>query len=221
MSVCILTSVLIGCASLKGRITGSDQADGGGKPAGTVNVADNSITKERTKQIGETFDAMGLKNENDTFVRLECTVKKAKLYNKPSEAGIDTDKLIQCDYYKKADEPELIPASISADSTMLLCDIEIKNIADDEPDATEFTLVSKNSKGDAEIVAYPNYFSQPENADTQYYHFHLAKGSTQTVQVGWYLNLNDFKKENLYLATGFDSSSENGSSVATYVKLDL
>lgn len=219
LCVCVLASVLVGCASLKGKITGSGQT--GGKPAGTVVLANRSITKKQTKRVGEPFDAMSLRNKNDKYVLWECTVQKAKLYSKPSEAGIDTNKLIQCDYYKNPDDPKTIPTSVSADSMMLLCDIEIKNIADDQPNVTELTLVSKNSKGDAEIVAFPNYFSQPENPKTKYYSLNLAKGSTKTVQVGWYINLNDFKKESLYLAMGYDTGMEDGSSVATYVKLDL
>ena len=222
LCLCIMTFSLSGCSEIKDGIVGTNV--GGGKPDGEAPKSDMSITKERTKQVGDVCEVRTM-SDNDfdkSTVAWKCIVQKAKLYDHPSDAGIDTSRIITVDYYESPEMPIMIDASVGADSMMLLCDIEIENINDFENlNITSLDLVSKDSKGEAQQVAYPNYFSHGGTEDTKYYDFTLKKGSKETVQVGWYINLEDFDKDSLYLAIGLRNGLKDQTSLASYVKLNL
>lgn len=105
---------------------------------------------------------------------------------------------------------------------MLLCDIEIENLNDFENlNITSLDLVSKDSKGEAQQVGLPNYFSHGGTEDAKYYDFTLTKGRKETVQVGWYIDPNDLDKDSLYLAIGLGNALKDQTSLATYVNLNL
>lgn len=82
-------------------------------------------------------------------------------------------------------------------------------------------MVSKDSKGEAQQVGLPNYFSHGGTEDAKYYDFTLTKGSKETVQVGWYIDPNDLDKDSLYLAIGLGTALKDQTSLATYVNLNL
>ena len=222
LCLCILKFSLSGCSEIKDGIVGTSA--GGGKPEGEAPKTDVSITTERTKQIGDVCELRTMSdNDFDTStVRWKCIVQKAKLYDKPSDAGIDTSRIITSEYYKSPEMPVCIDASVAANSMMLLCDIEIENLNDFENlNITSLDLVSKDSKGEAQQVGLPNYFSHGGTEDAKYYDFTLTKGSKETVQVGWYIDSNDLDKDSLYLAIGLGTALKDQTSLATYVNLNL
>ena len=94
LCLCILKFSLSGCSEIKDGIVGTSA--GGGKPEGEAPKSDVSITTERTKQIGDVCELRTMSdNDFDTStVRWKCIVQKAKLYDKPSDAGIDTSRII-------------------------------------------------------------------------------------------------------------------------------
>lgn len=108
LCLCILTFSLSGCSEIKDRIVGTSA--GGGKPEGEAPKSDVSITTERTKQIGDVCELRTMSdNDFDTStVRWKCIVQKAKLYDKPSDAGIDTSRIITSEYYKSLEMPVCI-----------------------------------------------------------------------------------------------------------------
>lgn len=222
LCLCVLTFHLSGCSKIKDGVVGTTA--GIGKPEGEVSRSDMSITKERIKQIGDVCERRTMSDNdfNTSTVKWKCIVQKAKLYDNPADAGIDTSRIISADYYKIPEMPISIDANVGANSMMLLCDIEIENINDFENlNITSLDLVSKDSKGEAQQVGFPNYFSHAGNTDTEYYDFTLPKGSKETVQVGWYIDLKDFDKDSLYLAIGLRTALKDQTSLATYVKLNL
>lgn len=222
LCLCVLTFSLSGCAKIKDGIVGT--ADESGKPEGETLKSDRDIIEERTKQIGDVCELRTMSDNdfNTSTVKWKCIVQKAKLYDNPADAGIDTSRITAAEYYKISDMPTMIDASVGATSMMLLCDIEIENINDFENlNITSLDLVSKDSKDEAQRVGYPNYFSHSEDADSKRYQFTLTKGSKETVQVGWYIDLQDFEKDSLCLAIGLDNSLKDNTSLTTYVKLNL
>lgn len=118
LCLCILTFSLSGCSEIKDGIVGTSA--GGGKPEGEAPKSDVSITTERTKQIGDVCELRTMSdNDFDTStVRWKCIVQKAKLYDKPSDAEIDTSRIITSEYYKSPEMPVCIDASVAANSMM-------------------------------------------------------------------------------------------------------
>lgn len=132
----------------------------------------------------------------------EYTIKSAALYDTPEEAGLDRDQLLtgeeQC-YDLVTEMPSPLDVSKAG---FLLCDISIKNIYSEYMNITVLSLVHRmDDDQELKLVGYPAYFAKPEEVEdsADYYNFYLPVNQSMDAQVGWWVDLEQCKKENLYL----------------------
>ncbi len=165
--------------------------------------------KDKVVGLGETEPLCFPTNDNPERIGIECTVNAAKLYNTPEEAGLDgtqvrtdTDDLL---YDMETEVP--VPLDTSKVS-FLLCDVKIKNINLDlgELNITALDVVCLTPDGkELRHSGLPAYFSEAsdEMGGPQYYDFELPVGQSMDAKIGWWIDLEQYKKENLYVMYNF------------------
>lgn len=216
MPICIffLCISLIGCSKIS-RLTGKENG-GKGKYVDVENTF--KIGKKKVNHLGEKIKIAQPTARDDKNIGYESVVQKAIIVNTPAEEGITTDKLLAASYYKTQEEPISIEVEKSAESNMVLCDLDITNINVDEHNISTFSLVSEDEKKEMQLVGYPTFFSNAQSSDSsKYYHFTLLRGQTLSVRIGWYIDLDDYERENLYLAANFGGDED----YVSYIKLEL
>ncbi len=169
---------------------------------------------ENFYRIGEKIETIDTDQNEKDFVASEYTVNSAKIYNNPSEAGIEKEALCEnVEYYKGLlpDNCELTDRDTAMDSKILVCDLTIKNIDIRTCNITEFVLVYEKEDKELVRVGFPAYFSAPKNMSTEYYDYDLLEGKSMTVQVGWMidekvLEVEPLDKEHFFLVQNFGSN---------------
>lgn len=167
-----------------------------------------SLGKNNVHPLCETASLLWPTNQNPNRVGMECTVKAATLYAKPEAANIDrtqvsTDK--ECHYNLKTEEPETLDFS---KAHFLLCDVTLKNIHlnQDEMNITALSLVylSPDTK-ELKPIGFPAYFPKSKSSvgASDYYHYALPVGQSMDAKIGWWVDLNECKKENLYVVYNY------------------
>lgn len=161
-------------------------------------------------------------NQNPENIGAECAVKTAKLFKTPEEVGIDEKQVSvspDCHYDIKTEMPTTVDVS---KSNFLLCDVTIKNINMDLSDMNITLLSLVYLVPDTEeltLVGLPAYFSQSldQEGGQKFYHFELPAGESMDASVGWWVDLAECKKENLYVGYNYGGDLE----FQHYWKLDL
>lgn len=76
-----------------------------------------------------------------------------------------------------------------------------------------------NEEGKLGWTGYPAYFSMPEEArdDSDGYNYFLPVGQSMEAKVGWWIDMEQCKKENLYLSLNHGSEE----SLEAYWELKL
>lgn len=174
----------------------------------------SSEVNDKIHKIGEKFTILGIDENDNDVVGMECTVNSAKIYNNPKEAGFKKDQLIEPEVYLKLDpnNPEVIYMDEVMKSKIVVCDLTLKNIALGEENITEFSIMNKGKDGEIVDVGFPIYFSKPKSK-SEYYHLVWLKGQTVNVQVAWIidektLQLDESIEKSLYLMSGSDSNAQ-------------
>ncbi len=214
-AVC-LSIFLSACSSGKG--TGKIMKE---KPIETANRPQR-LQEGRVHALGETASLPFPTDQNPEMIGAECAVKAARLFKTPEEVGIDGKQVStspDCHYDIKTEEPT--PVDISK-SNFLLCDITIKNInmGLSDMNITLLDLVYLvPDKDELKLVGLPAYFSQSldQEGGQKFYHFELPAGESMDASVGWWVDLTECKKENLYVGYNFGGDEE----FQQYWKLDL
>lgn len=171
------------------------------KPVETLDRV-QTLQKDKVHPLGE--KAFILLPSNQDMNEAECTVHAAKLYRTPEDAGINRNQVLaegSLHYDMETDMPTSFDVS---KASFLLCDIGIKNINLNPTDTniTLLSLVCLTLDGkELKLVGLPAYFSEsidvPEGS--KYYHFELPADQNMDAKVGWWVDPEQCKKENLYL----------------------
>lgn len=200
---------IIGVVCLCIFLSACSQSGKGGKKTkedlkNTTQDIPQTLQESKVHSLGETASLEVPTPQNPKNIEAQCTVKAAKLYKTPEEAGIDKTKVLtdgDLHYDLKTDMPTSLDVS---KANFLLCDIVIKNIHMDLGDSniTKLSLVCLlPDKKELKLVGLPAYFSDSidELDGSQYYEFQLPVGQTMDAKVGWWVDLKECKKEDLYL----------------------
>ncbi len=179
--------------------------------------------EDKVLQLGETEQLGFPTNENPEKIGIECAVKTAKLYQTPEEAGLDGIQVRTEGDLLYDIETELPVVSLDTSKlSFLLCDVNIKNINLDlgEQNITMLGVACLTPDGkELRELGLPAYFS--ESVDTKdgshYYNFELPAGQSMDAKVGWWIDLEQYKKENLYVIYNFGGDLD----IQRLWKLDL
>lgn len=165
--------------------------------------------KDKVVGLGETEPLYFPTNDNPERIGIECTVNAAKLYNTPEEAGLDGTQVRTDagDLLYDMDTEMPVPLDTSKVS-FLLCDVKIKNINLDldQLNITALDVVCLTADGnELRHTGLPAYFSEAsdELSGQKYYDYELSAGQSMDAKIGWWIDLGQCKKENLYVMYNF------------------
>lgn len=160
------------------------------------------VQEDKIHEFGEAVPLLNPTPQDPKRIGAEYTIKSATLYNTPEEAGLDRNHLLTGEE-QRYDLATEMPSPLDVSKTgFLLCDINVKNIYSEYMNITALTLVHRmDSEQKLKMVGYPAYFAKPEAVEdsTDYYNFNLPVNQSMDAQVGWWVDLEQCKKENLYL----------------------
>lgn len=175
----------------------------GGKSEKTTNGSE--LLQDKVLQLGETEPLCFPTTDDPERIGIECTVNSAKLYNTPEEAGLEEAELLTDEdlLYDIETRMPALPVDTSKLS-FLLCDVSIKNINLDlgELNITELQVAGLMPDGkELRSTGLPAYFSEAadEKDGPKYYHLDIPAGQSADVKIGWWIDLEQYKKENLYV----------------------
>ncbi len=190
------------------------------KENGESNERPQRLQEDRLHSLGETALLAAPTKQNPQLKGAEYTVHTAALYENPEAAGIDTSQILtggDTHYDFETGEPTEPDVSKAA---FFLCDVTIKNIRLEYMNITALSLVCLlEGSEELKMVGYPAYFSKPEEVEdsTDYYNFNLPADKSIDAKVGWWVDLEECRKENLYLMFNYGGDKE----YQEYWKLDL
>lgn len=198
--VCILLSA---CSS-NTKVNSLGEIIGLGKKWGEMPDQVQTLQNDKVHSLGETALLAFPTNQNPERIGAECAVNMAELYKTPGEAGIDetqvkTEGDLHYDFVTET--PTFFDVS---KANFLLCDIGIKNInlTSDDMNITMFSLVYlMPDEKQLRLVGFPAYFSESIDmlGNPRYYHFELPIDQSMDAKLGWWVDLEQCKKENLYV----------------------
>lgn len=172
--------------------------------------AGKEFRQDKVLQLGETASLGFPTVDNPKRIGAECTVNAAKLYNNPKEAGLDEKKVLTDAGDLLYDIETEIPVSPLDTSKLsfLLCDVSIKNISLDlgELNITMLNVAGLTSDGkELRHTGLPAYYSEAvhEISDRHFYDFDIPAGQSVDIKIGWWIDLEQYKKENLYVIYNF------------------
>lgn len=172
--------------------------------------------------MGETVEAFELRGEAVPHHILNYELTDAKLYSSPEEAAIQREQMVNASFYNlPSGDGEIVYKDI-AEFSLLVCDINIKNIDAEYLNIAALSLIymEPDSK-ETKCITDPCYFSksisidEPNNSD--YFHYELSKGDSMDAKVAWVVDTDVYDKNNFYLCTSYGGDE----SVVKYIKLDL
>lgn len=202
---CVLGTACSGNGKDKGQTSGEKSEETKGEP--------QFLQKDKVHSLEEMVSLVYPTNQQPKRIGAECSVKTAKLLKTPEEAEIDSDQVLTGNdlHY---DINTSVPTTLNVSkSSFLLCDVNIKNIdlTSDDMNITMLSLVYlMPEKKELKMVGLPAYFSESvgEENGIDYYHFKLPVNQSMDAKIGWWVNLEECKKENLYLAYAFGGEKE-------------
>lgn len=192
-------------------LIGNDAQKNFGKGEEVAPYRPQHLQKDKLHSLRESAPFAHPTNQNKKAVGAEWTVKTATLFKNPQEAGISMDEVLtdnETHYDLQTGEPSGVDLS---KSSFLLCDITIKNISSEYMNITDLSLVYLPERDkELKLVGLPAYFFKPKEVEdsTDYYNFKLPVDKTVDTKVGWWVNLEECKKENLYLMFSYGGDSE-------------
>ncbi len=165
-----------------------------------------SLGKDNVYALGETVSLVGPTPQDPNMVVMECAVNAATLYDKPEAADIDsTQVLTSPDCHLDLKTETAAPFDFSK-AHFLLCDITIKNIhmglGDTNITALSLVYLLPDTKELVAVAVLPAYFSKTQGSDvnaSDYFHYKLPVGQSMDAKIGWWVDLDECKKENLYV----------------------
>lgn len=196
------------------EVNSQRQTDGFEKIAGLWEKPDEepdwgqAMPWDKVLPLRETKALVNPTNNNPERVGIECAVNAAELYKTPKEAGLD-DVHVLTDGSLCYDIETSSPRSLDVSkASFLLCDIGIKNISLDvsEQNITSLSLVCLTlDEKELKLVGLPAYFSESVDVKdgSKYYHYELPADQSVDAKVGWWVDLEQCKKENLYVMYNF------------------
>lgn len=201
----IMAVAMVGlCSCFLLACSGNGKDANGGK---AIKTQDDSqyLGKNNVHTLGEKVSLVSSTPQDPNTVKMECTVKAATLYDKPEAANIArTQVLTSEDCHLDLKTGMGTPLDFSK-VHFLLCDITIKNIhiGSGDTNITDLSLVYllPDTKKLVKVAALPAYFSKSQsdvNA-SDYFHYKLPVGQSMDAKIGWWVDLNECKKENLYV----------------------
>lgn len=165
----------------------------------------SELLQDKVLQMGETEPLCYPTKDDSERIGIECTVNAAKLYNTPEEAELDkAEVLTEGDLlYDIETEAPVSPLDTSKLS-FLLCDVSIKNVNLDlgELNITDLQVAGLKPDGkELRSTGLPAYFSEAadEMGGPKYYHLDIPAGQSVDAKIGWWIDLEQYKKENLYV----------------------
>ena len=177
-----------------------------GEKWGEMSDQVETLQNDKAHSLGETALLASPTNQNPERIGAECTVNTATLYKTPGEAGIDeTQVSTEGDIHFDFDIATDIPPSFDVSkANFLVCDIRMKNInfTSDDMNITMLSLVYLMPyEQELKLVGYPAYFSESIDilGNPNYYHFELPVDQSMDAKLGWWVDLEQCKKENLYV----------------------
>lgn len=196
--------ILLSACSKNGKGITQNSEDDSGK---AIKTQDNpqSLGKDNVHALGEMASLLDPTPQNPNMVGMECTVKAAALYDKPEAANIArTQVLTSGDCH--LDLKTGMPAPLDFSKVhFLLCDVTIKNIhtglGDTNITALSLVYLLPDTKKLVSVAVLPAYFSKSQsdvNA-SDYFHYKLRVGQSMDAKIGWWVDLDECKKENLYV----------------------
>lgn len=213
-----LCGVLAGCSVTLDQ----DKYAKVGKP---VERPEEQLQTDKIYQLGETVstmfpDNLRYKPDGYPYASMEYTLQAAALYEHPEEAGIDMGQVLVNGEVCYDLETEVPYDPDYSQTSFLLCDVLIRNPGIGYPNITELGVVCRmNEEGKLGWTGYPAYFSMPEEArdDSDGYNYFLPVGQSMEAKVGWWIDMEQCKKENLYLSLNHGSEE----SLEAYWELKL
>lgn len=169
------------------------------------------LQKDKIHTFGEVVSLAEPTNQDPGRIGAEYTVRAAKFFDNYKEAEIDENQLIkdgEVHYDLNTESPSDFDIS---DAGFLLCDITVKNIKSESMNITSITLVCMEEDGnELKMVGFPAYFDKPDEVKDKrdYYNFYLPAGQSMDAKVGWWVDLQQCKKENLYLVYNYGGDQE-------------
>lgn len=165
----------------------------------------SELLQDKVLQMGETEPLCYPTKDDPERIGIEYTVNAAKLYNTPEEAELDkAEVLTEGDLlYDIETEAPVSPLDTSKLS-FLLCDVSIKNVNLDlgELNITDLQVAGLKPDGkELRSTGLPAYFSEAadEMGGPKYYHLDIPAGQSVDAKIGWWIDLEQYKKENLYV----------------------
>lgn len=190
------------------------------KENGESNERPQRLQEDKLHSLGEAALLADPTKQNPQLKGAEYTVHTAALYENPEAAGIDTSQVLtggDTHYDLETGEPTE-PDVSKAD--FFLCDVTIKNIRLEYMNITDLSFVcALEGSEELKMVGYPAYFSKPEEVEdsTDYYNFNLPADQSIDAKVGWWVDLEECRKESLYLMFNYGGDKE----YQEYWELDL
>ncbi|MDD3278165.1 MAG: DUF5027 family lipoprotein [Lachnospiraceae bacterium] len=170
------------------------------------------LRKGQVHSLGEMAPLEDPTIQNPKAIGAECTVKTAQLFETPEAAGISEEQVKtdgEIHYDIKTERPTDLDVS---KAQFLLCDLKFKNINMrlDDLSITQMTLVYLTpDTEELKRVGFPVYFSESIDLNgPKYYDFELPAGESKDMKVGWLVDLEECKKENLYLMYNYNGEEK-------------
>ena len=201
VGICIMCNLLAACSMIPDKNV----------KTGETPTRPQYLQPQNVHQLGEigTLGNPTLRNEKQ--IGAEYTIKTATLYENPETAGIDTNQVIK-DSEVCYDLSTDIPYTPDFSKTwFLLCDVSIKNISLEYMNITALSLVYlPGEKEELKRTGLPAFFSKPQEVEdeTDYYNFNLPVNKSVDVKIGWWIDMEQCEKENLYLMLNYGGDKE-------------
>lgn len=190
-----------------------------GKGTGVAPAPVNLLDENNVYTIGESVQSLNRTKSNPNNTGIEYKIDAATIFDTPEEAGIALEEMIDTSTYDlETGEPQ---KQVIDECSMLVCEVELKNISEDDPNITQLSLVFRNPETEEmKYVSEIAYFSRSVSLDPEdpkYYHYNLLPGQSIHARIAWLVDLEQYDKSELYLCIDFNGDPE----VIRYIKLNL
>lgn len=208
VSVSMLVLLCSGCAEWKKKWESEN---------GIMYENQISIEEEQIHHIGEEIARVCPTMENEENVSMNYMIEKVTMVSDFEEIGIREEQVMASIEYIKNGDFMTITSEDMKKNPMLILDIKITNVNEEDPNISTFTLVKR--KGDEiEQFTSPCYYSLGKDIkEEEYYHFSLEKGDTTDVRVGYYIDKEEERLEDVMLTDNYGGDDE----ITNYVDLGL
>lgn len=175
-----------------------------------------NVSPEQLGKMGEPVGAMDVQNGEAVTDALFYTINKATMFENIEEAGIDPDAM----FFLATDDLLGGSGKLKPSVKFMLIEVTVQNVrAEPDRNITDLNILCADtvsvSADNSEASFFeifpsePAYFSNPTGKRIgddwkEYYNYSLPVGQRKKLNVGWYVDTEQYDPQNLYVSFCYD-----------------